>query len=625
MSDRAFEDTSRRGPSAGADSVPDPSITELEENYELIRSLGVGSMGEVWLARQRSLDRMVAIKLFRPQQQRELGGTERFLREGRYLSRLRHPNLIRLYEVGFAGLRPYLAMEYVEGEDLARRMEREGAMPPEEAVTLSCRILEALAVIHEAGLIHRDLKPANVLLGRDGSVKVADFGLARPLGGEEALTASGIVLGTPSYMPPEQAYGREPTAAWDLYALATMLYEMLAGELPFPGEDGDRVIDAKLSHAPPPLGERAAGIDPALAQVVDRAIHPHMDRRYPDGASLLRALVRARRGEGATADTAAHPRIEPRPTRRRSLLTALVVLFSLLLVGTLLRAWVVGTSAGGAGRALASRAPHGARPVSPAPAPARPDGRPSPLVVFRALRGDGGLASGAAPARVAVAIDGALRAGRGPEAARLLGALRAGALWRGVMTLAPRLDEIWAAGTEEERRILQEALVALEAVDRAFVLNGRPAPLGIRELLAGAFVSKVASSAPAGPSIRLVPSETVLRKEGDVVAGQAFLEVDGLSRCRRIVLACRCRGLGRLDRLDLVFRGGARASFFGPAPSAGDGWILAARLPRGLDLGVNRWSLRLARPPDGGEGTPVEILALRLHLDGALTAPELGR
>lgn len=277
------------------------TLYALDRKYEILETLGVGSMGTVYLARHRELGRQVAIKTFRLDQQADLGGTRRFHQEARILAGLRHDRLVNLFESGTHEERPYLVMEYVEGEDLARFLDREGPLPVPRALSIAHGILEALKVIHGAGIVHRDLKPANVLLTSSGELKVTDFGLAKSLVHSGMHTATGLVLGTPFYMPPEQAYGERPHPSWDLYALATMLYEMLSGTRPFHGPDPLSVLEAKTEGPPRGLRRVAPGVPAALARLVDDALQEDPRRRPATAEAFARAIdeaMSARADEG---------------------------------------------------------------------------------------------------------------------------------------------------------------------------------------------------------------------------------------------------------------------------------------------------------------------------------------
>ena len=202
----------------------------------LEKELGRGGMAIVYLARDIRHKRLVALKVLHP----ELGavlGPERFLREIETAAGLQHPHILTVLDSGEAAARLWFTMPYVEGESLRDRLRREKQLPVDEAVRITREAAQALDYAHRHGVIHRDMKPENMLLTEDGNTLVADFGVARALaGGEEALTQTGLAVGTPAYMSPEQASGdRDLDARTDVYALATVLYEMLAGEPPFTG------------------------------------------------------------------------------------------------------------------------------------------------------------------------------------------------------------------------------------------------------------------------------------------------------------------------------------------------------------------------------------------------------
>jgi serine/threonine-protein kinase len=215
----------------------------LAGRYAIERELGHGGMATVWLARDLRYDRLVALKVLRPELAVSLGA-ERFLREIMLAARLQHPHVVSVYESGeieTAG-HPgapvlWFAMPYVEGESLRERLRRQGRLPRREALRIAREAARGLHYAHEHGVIHRDVKPENILLTRDGSTLVADFGIARPTGSTSAshLTGTGIVVGTPAYMSPEQALGAELDARTDIYSLGCVLYEMLTGEPPHTG------------------------------------------------------------------------------------------------------------------------------------------------------------------------------------------------------------------------------------------------------------------------------------------------------------------------------------------------------------------------------------------------------
>jgi eukaryotic-like serine/threonine-protein kinase len=198
--------------------------------YEVERELGRGGMGRVLLARDAALDRYVAVKLLDAGGDPEL--RERFLREGRFAAQLSHPNVVAVFDTGEADGRPFVVMEVVEGGSLADEVRRRGALPPDEVAALGRQLCAGLHAAHARGLVHRDVKPQNLLLARDGTLKVADFGIARSTSQSPTLTRAGTVLGTPAYMAPEVVRGEAATAASDVYSAGAVLYELAAGRPP---------------------------------------------------------------------------------------------------------------------------------------------------------------------------------------------------------------------------------------------------------------------------------------------------------------------------------------------------------------------------------------------------------
>jgi serine/threonine protein kinase len=240
-------------------------------------------MAVVDLARDVELDRPVALKRLAENLARDDELHARFLREARLAARLAHPNVVRVYDVGEQDGRPFIAMEYVEGETLAELVSRRGPLPPDEVAALGIQICRALAAAHAAGLVHRDVKPQNLLLRRDGQLKLGDFGIAFGLEGTR-LTTAGTVLGTAAYLAPEQARGEEVTAAADIYALGTVLYELLTGRPPrTPASLADLAEATEI--VPPPDAPRA------LAAVVMRCLDAEPRRRPASAAEVARALA----------------------------------------------------------------------------------------------------------------------------------------------------------------------------------------------------------------------------------------------------------------------------------------------------------------------------------------------
>jgi len=270
----------------------------IADRYVIEREIGRGGMATVYLARDLKNDRRVAIKLLR-QELIGVVGPERFQREVAIVAKLNHTNIVPLHEAGEAGGFLYYVMPYVEGESLRQRLEREGPLPIEEALSITHEIADALAYAHERGIVHRDIKPANILLAA-GHAVVSDFGIARAIAGtgEKRLTETGLAIGTPGYMSPEQALGESRIdARSDLYSLACLLYEMLAGEPPYSGPSAQAIIAKQLSVPPPSLRTLRDEVPPALDRSVRRALAKVPADRYTEVADFAAALRRAATAE----------------------------------------------------------------------------------------------------------------------------------------------------------------------------------------------------------------------------------------------------------------------------------------------------------------------------------------
>jgi eukaryotic-like serine/threonine-protein kinase len=241
----------------------------LRDRYTLERAAGRGGMATVYLARDLKHDRSVALKVLHPALAVTLGA-ERFQREIRLAARLQHPHVLTVLDSGEAAGQLWFTMPFVEGESLRERLQREPQLPLEDALRITREAAQALHYAHEHGVVHRDIKPENLLLTKDGNTLVADFGIARALGGDERLTETGITVGTPTYMSPEQASGeRSIDGRTDIYSLGVVLYEMLAGEPPFTGPTAQAII-AKRYTEPAPSVRR---VRPAVPEAVDQALH----------------------------------------------------------------------------------------------------------------------------------------------------------------------------------------------------------------------------------------------------------------------------------------------------------------------------------------------------------------
>src|SRR5437867_5992499 len=278
-------------PAAEGDTVRAALEAKLQAQYRVVRLLGGGGMGAVYLARDLALDREVAIKVVKTDSSaREVH--DRLRREARTAAKLSHPNIVPLHAFGEVEGMPYFVMGYVRGESLAARLRRDGKLPEEETRRIVADLAEALDHAHRQGLVHRDVKPDNVLLDDEsGRPLLTDFGVAKAVGRSETLTAVGSVVGTPSYMSPEQAAGRaDIDGRSDVYSLGVMAYAMLTGRLPFEGKTAADVLTKHLTQEPPPLRSLAPALPDSTVLAVERCLAKDPARRWPDARSLKLAL-----------------------------------------------------------------------------------------------------------------------------------------------------------------------------------------------------------------------------------------------------------------------------------------------------------------------------------------------
>ncbi len=267
----------------------------LGQQYEIVRQLGRGGMGAVYLARERALERFVAIKVLRPDLADAPDARERFRREARIAAQLSHPGILPLHTFGEVGGLWYFVMAYVRGVSLAERLRVEGRLSGHEAHRILSELADALECAHRNGVIHRDIKPANILLDEEsGRAMLADFGVAKVHGAGDSLTLTGMVVGTPSFMSPEQALGASDVdERSDLYSLGAVGYTMLAGREPFADVRAEDMIQWRASHDPAALQSVAPSVTRALAHVVMRCLARERTARWPTAHSLREALAHA--------------------------------------------------------------------------------------------------------------------------------------------------------------------------------------------------------------------------------------------------------------------------------------------------------------------------------------------
>jgi serine/threonine-protein kinase len=270
-------------------------------------------MASVYLACDSELDRPVAVKLLAENAAADDGLRERFVREARLAARLSHPNIVGVFDAGEDDGRPYIVMEHVEGETLAELLAGRGRLPADEARGLALQAARGLAHAHAAGLVHRDIKPQNLLLRDEGTLKIADFGIARAAEGT-ALTQAGTVLGTAAYLAPEQALGEEATPAADVYSLGAVLYELLTGKPPYEFDSLADLADKQRRHAIAPVRELAPDVPRDLEDIVMRCLARNPAYRPASAAELEREL-----GPAANAEPPTERLTAPREPSRRLL------------------------------------------------------------------------------------------------------------------------------------------------------------------------------------------------------------------------------------------------------------------------------------------------------------------
>ncbi|TDO36473.1 serine/threonine-protein kinase [Paractinoplanes brasiliensis] len=257
----------------------------LGDRYRLVDRIGAGGMGEVWRGVDEVLGRPVAVKAMLPAVAGDPDFARRFLAEATAMARVNHPAVASIHDYGRSHDVAYLVMEFVEGESLAQALARSGRLGPATTMRVIAQAADGLQAIHEQGIVHRDIKPANLLIRRDGAILITDFGIARH-DDASRLTASGAILGTPSYLSPEQVLGQPATARSDVYSLGLTAYECLAGQRPFEGDNPYAVALQRLQSAPRTIGIH---LPAPILRVVERALATDPAHRWPTAAALAHA------------------------------------------------------------------------------------------------------------------------------------------------------------------------------------------------------------------------------------------------------------------------------------------------------------------------------------------------
>src|SRR5262245_41388930 len=316
----------------------------LAGRYELQEVVGSGGMSSVYRAHDTVLERTVAIKILYDHFSNDPEYVERFRREARALAQLNHPNIVTVIDRGEFGGRQFIVFEHVEGENLKELVDREGQLPVDQALALVHQVARGLAFAHDHGVVHRDVKPHNVLIDENGVAKVTDFGIARSLEPGDGLTETGTLLGTSEYIAPEQASGSRVDERSDQYSLATVLYELLAGEPPYTGDNFMAVAMKHIQEPVPSVRDARPDISPRLDAIIARAMAKRPEDRFRSTEAMMAALEAARTGTESTpvpagpadgvTESIPVPRPGPPPIRRSRRRFPLPVVIGLVVVGT---------------------------------------------------------------------------------------------------------------------------------------------------------------------------------------------------------------------------------------------------------------------------------------------------
>ena len=334
--------------------------TVLSGRYRLEAKLGSGGMSTVYLARDTTLDRDVAVKVMHREMSEQPDQLERFRQEARAVAKLSHPNVVAVIDAGEDGGYPYIVFEYVEGETLKQRIARVGALDTQEALAYAIEIARGLTVAHARKMVHRDIKPQNVLIDTEGRAKLTDFGISRQLE-QDGMTATGRVLGTTDYVAPEQAMGHAVDERSDIYSLGVVLYEMLIGQVPFHADSQVGVAMKHVNEELPDVQQRRPELSAAAALVVERATAKDPSKRYQTVGEMIDDLSTALEVEAARAGSTtgeATTVLEAVPPAKRKLSGrgrgswAAIALLALVAVGAIVAVIFISSGSGGGGGAL---------------------------------------------------------------------------------------------------------------------------------------------------------------------------------------------------------------------------------------------------------------------------------
>jgi len=307
---------------------------KIAGRYELEEVVGHGGMSTVYKAHDSLLERNVALKVLHQQYNEDEDFVERFKREARSVAQLQHPNIVTVIDRGEEDGRQYIVFEYIDGENLKELVVRKGRLDVRTALEIGLEIARGLSFAHERGLVHRDVKPQNVLLNGDGGAKVTDFGIARSLDVERGVTQPGTVLGTSNYIAPEQASGQPVNAQTDVYSLGIVLYEMITGELPFPGDNFVAVAMKQVQEPSPSVLDARGDVPLRIAEMIDRALEKDPEQRFPTmeafAAEIEANLAELERGEDGAVTMVVPAAQRLQQSQRRTTVSHVPLLIGLL-------------------------------------------------------------------------------------------------------------------------------------------------------------------------------------------------------------------------------------------------------------------------------------------------------
>ncbi|HJS31847.1 MAG TPA: protein kinase [Alphaproteobacteria bacterium] len=305
--------------------------------YKVLSLIGEGAMAEVYKAYDPRIDRTVALKILKRERCLDKEYVDRFLREAKAAGALSHPNIVTVYDVGQIEERPYIMMELLEGQTLETALTQQSRFPLPKIISIALQLAEALDYAHGRGVVHRDIKPSNIILLPDRDrVKIADFGIARMAETEIAQqTQMGMVLGTPRYMSPEQVRGQQVDGRSDLFSVGVVIYQLLAGDLPFPGKTLTTLLMEIAEKDPVPLAKLAPDVPPGLQHIVGKLLAKTPTRRFQSGAELARSLSAELRTIIEEAEEKSRPRYIPMKLRWSAIMALIIALITAGSVATI--------------------------------------------------------------------------------------------------------------------------------------------------------------------------------------------------------------------------------------------------------------------------------------------------